>query len=68
MGASTTSAYSPREERANVLTHGIGAGVALVAGLTMLTLSIGRGGDPWQWASAIVFSISMLMLYLASTA
>lgn len=68
MGASTTSTYSPREERANVLTHGIGAGVALVAGLTMLTLSIGRGGDPWQWASAIVFSISMLMLYLASTA
>lgn len=68
MGASTTSTYSPREERANILTHGIGAGVALVAGLTMLTLSIGRGGDPWQWASAIVFSISMLMLYLASTA
>ena len=68
MGASTTSTYSPREERANVLTHGIGAAVALVAGLTMITLSIGRGGSAWQWASAIVFSVSMLALYLSSTA
>lgn len=68
MGASTTSSYSPSEERANVLTHGIGAAVALVAGLTMLTMSISRGGDAWQWASAIVFSVSMLALYLASTA
>ena len=68
MGASTTSTYSPREERANVLTHGIGAAVALVAGLTMITLSVGRGGSVWQWASAIVFSVSMLALYMSSTA
>ena len=68
MGASTTSTYPPGEERANILTHGIGAGVALVAGLAMVALSVVRGGDAWQWASAIVFSASMLMLYLASTA
>ena len=68
MGASTTSTYPPHEERANILTHGIGAGVALVAGLAMLTMSIARGGDAWQWASAIVFAVSMVALYLASTA
>ena len=68
MGASTTSTYPPGEERANILTHGIGAGVALVAGIAMVTLSVVRGGDAWQWASAIVCSASMLMLYLASTA
>lgn len=64
----TPSTYSPGEERANVLTHAIGALLALVAGLVMVTMSISRGGDAWQWASAIVFSASMLALYLASTA
>ena len=68
MAASPTSPYPPGEERANILTHGIGAAVALVAGIAMVTMSIVRGGDAWQWASAIVFSASMLMLYLASTA
>ncbi|RMH88614.1 hemolysin III family protein [Lysobacter pythonis] len=63
-----TSAYSPEEERANVLTHGLGALLALGAGLTMVTTSVARGGNAWQWASAIVFSASMLALYLASTA
>lgn len=68
MGAPTTSTYPPREERANILTHGIGAAVALVAGIAMVTMSLVRGGDAWQWASAIVFSVSMLALYTASTA
>ena len=62
-----THAYPPAEERANVLTHAFGALAALAAGLVMVTQSVVRG-DGWQWASAIVFSASMLALYLASTA
>ena len=62
-----THAYSPAEERANILTHAIGALAALFAGLVMISQSLLRG-DGWQWASAIVFSVSMLALYLASTA
>lgn len=68
MTAPHTSAYSPEEERANVLTHGLGALVALGAGLVMIALSVMRNGSAWQWASAIVFTCSMLALYLASTA
>ncbi len=62
-----TSAYSPREERANVLSAGIGAVVALAGGMQMIVLS-GLRGDAWQWASALVFSLSMWALYFASTA
>lgn len=63
-----TSTYSPQEERANIWTHGAGALIALVAGAVMVVASIVAGGDVWQVVSAIVFSLSMLALYVASTA
>ncbi|MGY0505279.1 PAQR family membrane homeostasis protein TrhA [Luteimonas sp. e5] len=63
-----TSAYSPEEERANVLTHAVGSLLALVGGTAMIIASLTAGGDGWQLASAIVFSLSMLALYAASTA
>ncbi len=68
MVAPYASAYSTAEERANVWTHGIGAAAAFASGLAMLAQSVIRGGDAWQWASAIVFSASMRALYTASTA
>lgn len=55
-----------REERASALTHGVGTFAALVAGVVLVTLAA-LHGDGWQLASAIVFSISLVLLYVAST-
>ena len=66
MNLPPASTYSPGEERANVLTAGAGSVVALVAGLVMISQA--RHGDAWQLASAVVFSLAMLALYVASTA
>jgi len=55
-----------REEFASALTHGFGAVAALAGGIVMITLAALRG-DGWQLAAAIVFSASMLLLYVAST-
>ena len=55
-----------REELANALTHGIGLIASLCGGTVLITLAA-RMGDGWQLAGAIVFSLSMLLLYSAST-
>ena len=53
-------------ELANALTHGIGAMVALVAGLVLVALAATRG-DGWQLLGASVFATCLFLLYLAST-
>ena len=53
-------------ELANALTHGVGAIAALAAGSVLITLAA-VWGDGWQLASAIVFGVCLLLLYLAST-
>ena len=58
--------HSLREEIANALTHGVGALVSLGAGAVLVTLTA-LWGDGWQLAGAIVFSIALLLLYVAST-
>lgn len=58
--------YSFREELANALTHGLGVIASLCGGSVLITLAA-MTGDGWRLAGAIVFSISMLMLYSAST-
>ena len=55
-----------REELANVLTHVVGAFAALVGGIVLVGLAA-TGGDGWQLAAAIVFTASLLLLYLASS-
>jgi len=55
-----------REEIANVLTHGIGVIAALVGSSVLITLAA-IYGDSWQLASVIVFGITLLLLYTAST-
>ena len=55
-----------REEFASAVTHGFGAVAALAGGIVMTGLAALRG-DGWQLAAAIVFSASMLLLYVAST-
>jgi len=56
----------PREEIANALTHGIGAVAALVGSAVLITLAA-TYGDGWQLASAIVFGVTLLLLYTSST-
>lgn len=55
-----------REELANALTHGIGLIASLCGGAVLITLAA-KIGDGWQLAGAIVYSLSMLLLYIAST-
>ena len=55
-----------REEIANALTHGLAAAAALAASAVLITLAAIHG-DGWQLASAIVFGVTLLLLYTAST-
>lgn len=54
------------EEIMNAITHGIGAIFAII-GLSILTASAYMNGGAWHMASGIIFGISMVLLYLAST-
>lgn len=55
-----------REELASAWTHGLGATAALAGGAFLITLAA-LHGDGWQLGAAIVFGITLLMLYVAST-
>lgn len=57
---------STGERIANTITHGIGAGLS-VAGLVILIVRAARHGSPWHLASFLIFGISLLLLYLASS-
>ncbi len=59
-------ALNSREEIANALTHGLAAAAALVSGSVLITLAA-LNGDGWQLAGAIVFCVTLLVLYVAST-
>ena len=54
------------EEIASALTHGLGAAAALAGGAVLITLAA-LYGDGWQLSAAIVFGITLLLLYVAST-
>ncbi len=58
--------YSPGEEIANAVTHGLGT-VLSVAGLTMMVTLAALQGGGRQVAAAIVYGISLIALYTAST-
>lgn len=60
------STYTPREELANSLTHGLGVGLSL-GGLALLVTRAARFGDAWQVVSASVFGATLVLLYTAST-
>lgn len=55
-----------REERASAATHALGA-ILSVAGLAALIRAAGPNTDPLHTASALVFGVSLLVLYSAST-
>jgi len=59
---------SRAEELANSLTHGAGLVASLVA-LPILLLSATRGdGDRWRLIGSLVYGVSLVLLYGASTA
>src|SRR5688572_32743632 len=58
--------HDPREERANAITHGLGA-VAAAVGAVVLAIMAARVGNGWQIAGAIVFGTALVLLYVAST-
>lgn len=64
--ASTMSLRAKREELASALTHGLGATAALAGGAVLITLAA-LYGNAWQLGAAIVFGVTLLLLYLAST-
>jgi hemolysin III len=61
-----TTVESPREELFNALTHGLGATAALAGGAVLITLAA-LFGDGFQLIASIVFGITLLLLYVAST-
>lgn len=66
MGASLASNYTPREELANALTHGIGA-VLSVAGLAVITTFAGLRSDAWTVTATAIFGATLVLSYTAST-
>lgn len=54
------------EEVLNVLTHGIGIGLAL-AGLTLLVAFAVMYGNAWSIVSCAIFGVTMFTLYFGST-
>lgn len=58
--------YTPAEEIANSVTHGVGLGASL-AGAALLVVLTALHGDGWQIASSIVYGASLVTLYTAST-
>ena len=55
-----------RAEFYNAVTHGLGAFLSVVGGIVLTTLAV-LYGNGWQIASAIIFSLSLIGLYGAST-
>ncbi|MFO7718345.1 MAG: hemolysin III family protein [Desulfohalobium sp.] len=58
--------YSSDEERANALTHGIGV-VASCIGLMLLLNGTTFTGTPERAIGGLIFGVSLVLLYLAST-
>ena len=58
--------YTPGEELANSLTHGVGALLA-VGGLAWLVTLAALRGDAWHVVACSVYGAAMVVLYTAST-
>lgn len=58
--------YPPAEEKLNILSHGIGFGLSIIA-LVMLILKAQRLGESKHLVSFIIFGASMVLVYAAST-
>ena len=66
MGESVIRPYTLGEEIANSIIHGLGVGLS-VSALTMLLVYAGQRGDRWAIGSGLVYGISLVLEYTAST-
>lgn len=66
MSGAVLSRYTPKEELWNCIIHGIGIGLS-IAGLVLLAVFSAIYGDAWVIVSTIIFGVSMILLYTAST-
>lgn len=62
----TVTTYTPREELANALAHGVGAALS-VAGLVVLVTLSSLRGDGWRVAATAIFGATLVLLYTSST-
>ncbi|GHE84748.1 PAQR family membrane homeostasis protein TrhA [Thalassotalea profundi] len=63
---SQTSQYSPAEERANAISHGLGALLSVLALILLVNVAI--VDDDWiKTTSFAVYGSSLILLFLAST-
>ena len=60
------NSYSPAEEIANSVTHGLGA-LLSVAALTLLVTFAAYQADVWRVVSFSIYGSTMILLFLAST-
>lgn len=63
-GAKRTA--TPAEERANTITHLIGLAAAVVCTVWLVVRAV-RSGDPRKMVTFPIFSVSMILMYLASS-
>ncbi len=58
--------YDSKEEQLNIITHGIGFILSIVA-LVLLIVYASRYGNVWHITSFAIFGASLIVLYAAST-
>jgi len=58
--------YSPIEEKINIISHGIGFILSIVAFMLLVTHAT-LHGDVWHIVSFSIFGVSLITLYAAST-
>ncbi len=58
--------YESKEEQLNIITHGIGFVLSIVA-LVLLIVYASRYGTVWHITSFAIFGASLIVLYAAST-
>lgn len=64
--SATSKTYTPKEERWNVITHGVGLLLSLAA-LPMLIVFAVSDKTVWHTVSFSIYGASLVILYLAST-
>lgn len=66
MSVPTDIPYSPAEEIAHAVTHGIGV-LLSIAGLVVLVAFASLNGDAWHITSCAIYGATLILLYTAST-
>ena len=58
--------YDPKEEKLNVISHGLGLVLSIIA-LIVLVVSSSKYGSNWHIISFSIYGASLILLYSAST-